>query len=110
TQIGTGVDLTIDGANLTVDELQVVATFSGLTLTERVQPAAALALPTHLLAELPDAPTTVTFDVTGKLAGAPVGHGTSDPIAVAAHQIALGRVSLAPGGGQLGPPLARHLL
>jgi len=104
TQTGTGVDLTIDGANLTVDELDVIASFGGLSLTDRARPAAPLALPTHLLAELPDRPTTVTFDVTGKLAGAVVGHGTSDPIAVAAHQIAPGRVSLTPAGGELGPP------
>jgi hypothetical protein len=101
-QNGTGVMLTVDGPGLRVDDLEMVARFNGLTITQHVHPAAALSLPVDVLAELPDAPTTITFDVTGRLAGVVVGHGVSDPIVVTANRIVPGRVSLLSTGGDLG--------
>lgn len=94
---GTGVDLTIDGPGLTVDELAITATFDGATLERRVTPLAPIALPSRLIAALPARALEVVFDVTGRLGGVEVGRGRSLAITVAPRTIVPGSVSLAGG-------------
>lgn len=96
---GTGVELTIDGAGLTVDELVVTARFDGDAFERRVIPRAPLALPSRLVAALPARALEVVFDVTGRLGGVEVGSGRSAPIAVAPRTIVPGRVELTSGSG-----------
>lgn len=100
TQPGTGVALTVAGA-LTVDHLLIAASYAGRTVTREVPVPAGTALPTTLLAELPDDTVKVTFDVTGLDAGQIVGRASSPPVDVEAHHIAAVTVTLggAPGDG-----------
>lgn len=96
---GTGVDLTITGGGLTVDELTITATFEGTTQERRVRLAAPVALPSRIIAALPSRALEVVFEVTGWLDGAEVGRGRSPAIAVAPRTIVPGSVSLAPTDG-----------
>lgn len=97
TQSGTGVDVTVDGAGLDPDALDVVAHFAGRDVHKVVPLPAGVGLPTHFLAELPDAATTVRFDVTATRAGAPLASGSSPDVAVTAHHIAATTVVLSGG-------------
>ena len=67
TQSGTGVELLIDAGGLTLDRLQIVASYDGHDVTHTVDVAATSAL--DVIAQLPDRSTTVTFDVTALPAG-----------------------------------------
>ncbi len=109
---GTGVALTVDGPGLMVDQLAIVASYGGRSVPRTVAVPAGVALPTTVLAELADEPTSITFDVTGLRAGNPVGHGISPAVDVEAHHIAAITVSLAgselpdgavPDGADAGP-------
>ncbi|MDB4967391.1 MAG: hypothetical protein JWN44_3080 [Myxococcales bacterium] len=97
TRSGTGVELTVDAAGLTLDSLVIVASYDGTAVTRTV--ATAPGVPLTLVARLPDRATTVTFDVTAFAGSTPLAHVTSDPIAVPAHQIVPASVSFGSGGG-----------
>jgi hypothetical protein len=106
TQSGTGVELLVDPAGLTIDRLQIAAAYDTRNVTHTVD-VAATSTTLDVIAQLPDEATTVTFDVSGFAAGQLVGHGVSDPIAVTPHHLAQASITLAPGGGTdgfTGPP------
>ncbi|HEX9103873.1 MAG TPA: hypothetical protein VF997_16795, partial [Polyangia bacterium] len=97
TRQGTGVELFIDAGGLTLDRLDLAATYDNRTVTHTVDVVATSTL--DVIAQLPDESTTVTFDVTAFAAGQPVGHGASQPIAVTAHRLAQATITLVPGAG-----------
>lgn len=105
TQSGTGVELLIDAGSLSIDRLQIAASYDAHVVTHDVGVVSASTL--DLVAELPDESTTVTFDVTAFAAGQAVAHGASDPIAVTPHHLAQASITLAAGSGGdgfSGPP------
>jgi hypothetical protein len=84
TQSGTGVELTVDGPGLQPNLLTLIASFGTRAVPRTVETTG---LPTVLLAELPDADTSVTFDVTAKQDAAILAHGVTPVIDVSAHHI-----------------------
>lgn len=99
TQPGTGVELTIDAGGVTLDQLQIDASYDNRTVTRLVAVAGGSAL--DVIAQLPDAATTVRFEVTALAGGAPVAHGASGDVAVTPHHLSTASVMLVagPGGG-----------
>jgi hypothetical protein len=106
TQSGTGVELLIDTGGITLDEIDITATYGGRSIKKVVGVAAGTTL--DLLAQLPDQSTTVTFTVDALASSQPVAHGASMPIAVTAHHIVTTTITLMAGGGGDGfnPPPA----
>ena len=97
TQNGTGVELLVDAGSLTIDRLQISATYDGRTVVHSVVVAATATL--DVIAQLPDESTSATFDVIGFDAGQKVGEGMAGPIGVTAHHLAQASVTLVAGSG-----------
>ncbi len=97
TQQGTGVELFIEAGGLSLDSLQISATYDGRTVMHTVGIAATSTL--DLIAQLPDESTSVIFDVKGFSAGQQVGEGGAGPIAVTAHHLSQAMITLVAGGG-----------
>ena len=105
TQSGTGVELFIDAGGLTVDRLQIAATYDARTVTHTVDIVGSATL--DVIAQLPDESTTVSFVVVGFDAGQEVGRGMATGIDVTPHHLAQASVTLmGPSGtdGFTGPP------
>ncbi len=97
TQQGTGVELLIDAGGLTLDRLDIAATYDSRTVTHTVDVVATSSL--DVIAQLPDESTTVVFEVAAFSAGQEVGHGASMAIDVKPHHLSQAMISLVPGGG-----------
>jgi hypothetical protein len=96
TQNGTGVELLIEAGGLTVDSLQIRATYDGHDVTHTVGVVGTSSL--DVIAQLPDESTTVTFEVIASNGGIEVGHGsTAQPIAVTPHHLSQAMISLVGG-------------
>jgi hypothetical protein len=96
TREGTGVELLIEAGGLTLDSLQIRATYDSHDVTQTVSVVATSSL--DVIAQLPDESTTVTFEVIASDGGVQVGHGmTSQPIAVTPHHLSQAMISLVPG-------------
>ncbi len=96
-QTGTGVELLIDPGNLTLDRLQIIASYDNHEVTHSIDVASSTTL--DVIAQLPDEQTTVTFDVTAFAANVEVGHGVSSAIAVTPHHIEQASITLVAGAG-----------
>lgn len=95
---GTGVILTINGSNVTADQLSITARYGTQTITHTVPGTArALTFPTSVVVALPDRSTSVTLSVTATSGGQAVAGGATSAIAVAAHQLVTATVDLTPG-------------
>jgi len=105
TQSGTGVELFIDAGSLTIDRLQIAATYDAHTVTHSVDIVGSATL--DVIAQLPDESTTVSFEVIGFAAGQEVGRGMSTAVDVTPHHLAQASVTLMGAGGSdgfTGPP------
>jgi len=106
-QSGTGVELFIDAGSLTLDRLQIVASYDGRDVTHTVDVISTTTL--DVIAQLPDKSTSVTFHVIAYAGAVVVGDGRSSSIDVTAHHLAQASIVLMPGGGGgggdgFGPP------
>jgi hypothetical protein len=111
----TGVQVTLEGAGISVDGLTVdVALPGGGAMTQQTQLARVEMTPLRVAAELPIDSGVVTLTVTGMLAGRVVAQGTSGSVTLRAHQLVPATVPLSgammdagPGGGDAAVDLAR---
>ncbi len=84
----TGVLLTINGEGITPDQLEVVATYDGITISHGVPDMPGpLTLPFRFLATLPNHSTSAYFTVTATAGGAWLASGSTPPLEIEPRQV-----------------------